>query len=102
MEINKEQFKNLVEDNNKELIVVDFYAKWCGPCRMLGPVIEEVCDENNVTLYKVNTDENQQLAQKHGVMALPTVLFFRNGDEIERFVGFRPKEDIQEILNQYK
>ena len=102
MEINNTQFKELVQENKGELIIVDFFANWCGPCRMLGPVIEEVCDEHNIKLYKVNTDDNQQLAQRNGVMALPTVLFFRDGEEIDRFVGFRPKEAIEEILIQYK
>ena len=102
MERHNSPFGELVKENKGELIVVDFYANWCGPCRMLGPIIEEVCDNNNIKLYKVNTDDNQQLAKQNGVMALPSVLFFRDGEEIDRFVGFRPHEAIQEIIDQYK
>ncbi len=101
-EINSKEFKELVLENKNQLVVVDFYANWCGPCRMLAPIITEVCEENNVTLYKVNTDENEDLAKQNGVLALPTVMFFRNGEMVEKFVGFRPQESIDEIIKMYK
>lgn len=101
-EINNKEFKELVLENKEELVVVDFYANWCGPCRMLAPIITEVCEEENVLLYKVNTDENQDLAKQNGVLALPTVMFFRNGEMVNKFVGFRPEEEIQEIIKMYK
>ncbi len=100
--INKEEFSNLVENANDSLVVVDFFASWCGPCRMISPILEEVCEENNVTMYKVDTDEEGELAQKNGVLALPTVILFKNGKEIDKFVGFKPKEEIEEIINKNK
>ena len=100
--INKEEFSNLVENANDSLVVVDFFASWCGPCRMISPILEEVCEENNVTMYKVDTDEEGELAQKNGVLALPTVILFKNGKEVDKFVGFKPKEEIEEIINKNK
>ena len=100
--INKEDFLNLVENARDNLVVVDFFASWCGPCRMISPILEEVCEENNVTMYKVDTDEEGELAQKNGVLALPTVILFKNGKEVDKFVGFKPKEEIEEIINKNK
>ena len=100
--INKEDFSNLVENANDNLVVVDFFASWCGPCRMISPILEEVCEEHNVTMYKVDTDEEGELAQKNGVLALPTVILFKNGKEVDKFVGFKPKEEIEEIINKNK
>ena len=101
-EITLNEFNELVLANKEELIVVDFYANWCGPCRMLAPIITEVCEQNSVKLYKVNTDQNAELAKLNGVLALPTVMLFRNGEMVEKFVGFRPYEAIDEIIKQYK
>ena len=98
--INKENFNTLIEKETG-LAVVDFFASWCGPCRMISPILEEVCEENNVKLYKVDTDEEGELAQKNGVLALPTVIIFKNGVEIDKFVGFKPKEDIDNIIKKY-
>ena len=100
--IKNEEFENLVLNQKDKLIVVDFFASWCGPCRMLAPAIEQVCTENDVTLYKVDTDEDGELAQKNGVLALPTVILFKDGKEISKFVGFRPQEEIEQIIKQYK
>ena len=101
-DINNEEFKQFVLNNKEELVVVDFYANWCGPCRMLAPIITDVCEQHNVKLYKVNTDENEILAKQNGVLALPTVMLFRNGEMVEKFVGFRPHEAIEELIKQYK
>ena len=101
-EINNKEFKELVLENKEELVVVDFYANWCGPCRMLAPIITEVCEQEGVKLYKVNTDEQEDLAKQNGVLALPTVMFFRNGEMLEKFVGFRPQEAIEELIKMYK
>ena len=75
-------------------MMVDFWADWCGPCRMLGPVIEDLADryEGKAVVGKVNVDEEQELAVRYGVMSIPTVIFFKDGKEIHREVGALPKE----------
>lgn len=91
--------KYLESENFKEVIgngvwVVDFYADWCGPCKMLGPVLEEL--DNNV--LKINVDSHESLATEFGVMSIPTICFFKNGELKNRVVGFRNKEEIEEII----
>ena len=77
-------------------VLVDFYANWCGPCKMLGPVLEKVSDE--VKVLKVNVDENQELAREYGVMSIPCVILFDNGKEIKRSVGFMPDGKLREFI----
>ena len=99
IELNESNYK---EETDKGLIVVDFYAPWCGPCRMLGPVLEEVEQSENVKVVKVNTDQSPSLAAEYNVSALPTVVFLSEGQEVDRFVGLKDKEDIQKQLNELK
>ena len=75
-------------------MMVDFWADWCGPCKMLGPVIEELAGQygEKVVVGKVNVDEEQELAIRYGVMSIPTVIFFKDGKEMERKVGVMPKD----------
>lgn len=77
-------------------VLVDFYADWCGPCQMMGPVIEEIAKEleGKVKVGKLNVDENQQTAGQYGVMSIPTLIFFKEGKVSKTIVGFRSKEDI--------
>lgn len=85
---NEESFRQELVSNH--LMVVDFWATWCGPCRMLGPVIEQLAEEyeeQDVVIGKVDVDENPALAQQYGVMSIPTVIFFKDGEEVERKVG---------------
>ena len=79
-----------------ELVVVDFYADWCGPCKMMSPIIDSIAEENleNVQVGKVNCDENGELAQKFGIMSIPTILIFKNGNLVKSFVGVTSKEEI--------
>lgn len=81
-------------------VLVDFFADWCGPCRMLSPIIEEIADERAQTLVvgKVNVDDQPNLAARFGISSIPTVIFFRNGKEADRFVGYRPKDAVEELL----
>jgi thioredoxin 1 len=83
-------------------VMMDLWAPWCGPCRMAGPVIEELAEEyrDKVIIGKVNIDENQALAQKYGVMSIPTVIVFKDGKEVERKVGFPGKEGYQAMLDK--
>ena len=84
------------------LAVVDFWAPWCGPCQMLGPVIESLAEEyeGRAVVGKVNTDEEQELAIRYRVMNIPTVLFFKDGREIERRVGVMPPDAFVQILEE--
>lgn len=84
------------------LILADFWATWCGPCRMLGPVIEQLAEEyegKDVMIGKVDVDENPELARRYGVMQVPTVLLLRNGEELAREIGVKPVEDYTELLD---
>lgn len=85
-----------------KLMMVDFWADWCGPCQMLGPVIESLAEkyEGKAVVGKVNTDEEQELAIRYSVMSIPTVIFFKDGKEIERRVGVMPPDVFVQILEQ--
>ena len=79
--------------------LVDFYADWCGPCKMIAPVVEEIAAENpNITVGKVNVDESSELAAKFGVMSIPTLIVFKEGKEYSKIVGFNSKAAILDLL----
>jgi len=88
--------------NEGKLMMVDFWAAWCGPCRMLGPVMDDLAAqyEGKVVVGKVNVDEEQELAIRYGVMSIPTVIFFKDGKEIDRKVGVMPPAAFTEVLDK--
>ena len=82
-------------------VLVDFWAYWCIPCRMIAPTIEKLADENQgkVKVCKLNTDESQYTAAQYGIQSIPTLLFFKEGNEVDRSIGVAPKQKLQEKLN---
>lgn len=85
--------ENFNEEIKEGLVLVDFYADWCGPCRMVGPIIEEIANEvKDVKVIKVNVDEREDVAKSYGIMSIPTILLFRDGQLEKKQVGFVPKE----------
>ena len=83
------------------LVMVDFWAEWCGPCRAIAPVLEEMAEasEGRVTLMKVNVDENPGLAARYGIRSIPTILFFKEGALVDRVVGAAPRAVLQDVVN---
>lgn len=91
-------FEEIVLKSDKP-VLVDFWAAWCGPCQMVGPIVEEIAKENpNFKVCKVDIDAAQDLAVKYGVMSIPTLIVFKDGKEVNRTLGAQPKESILEIL----
>ncbi len=90
----QENFKDLI---NEDKILIDFFATWCGPCKMLGQVLEKV--ESNLKVVKVDTDEFEDLAREYGVMSIPTLVLIEKGKEIKRNIGFLDKNTLENFLN---
>ena len=90
------EFDEVINTNNK--VLVDFYADWCGPCRMLAPVLEEISNENIIKIVKVNVDNHEDIARRYGVMSIPTLVLFENGNEQKRNTGFIPREAVEDFL----
>ena len=94
LEMSSKNFKEILDSNEK--VLVDFYADWCGPCKMMAPVVEELAEELNgvAKVGKVNVDNNQDLAMQFNVMSIPTFIVFKNGEVVKRFVGVTDKQDL--------
>ncbi|ADD68043.1 MAG: thioredoxin [Peptostreptococcales bacterium] len=101
-ELNEASFQTEVLDAETP-VLIDFWAVWCGPCRMLTPTIESLASEyqGKVKVGKVNVDENQQLAAKYGIMSIPTVMIFNGGKVVEQFIGVQPKGVYEDALKKY-
>lgn len=98
IELSNNNFKNEVLEE-KGITLIDFWASWCGPCRMLSPIVDEVAEEvEGIKVGKVNVDEQQELARQFNIMSIPTLVVLKNGQEIKRSLGFLPKEEVKELL----
>ncbi len=98
IKVNEQNFKDEIINKNGTAIV-DFYADWCGPCKMVAPILAEIAEEKpEITVGKINVDESPMLASQFGVESIPTIIAFRNGLPIGKIIGYRPKSDILEML----
>lgn len=95
MNLTKEEFQSKVIDGKEECIV-DFYADWCGPCQMMMPVMEEIAKTNKV--YKINVDDENELALSYGIMSIPCIISFKDGKEYKKQVGMCSKSEIEDLL----
>lgn len=97
--LNSENFEEEALKSNIP-VLIDFWASWCGPCRMMSPVIDEIANsmDTSIKVCKVNVDENQELAERYGIMTIPTFLIIKEGKEVGRTIGVQPKEDILKLI----
>jgi thioredoxin 1 len=82
-------------------VLVDFWAEWCGPCRMVGPIVEQLAQslQGKVNVSKLNVDQNQEIAMKYNIQSIPSLVLFKNGNEVARIVGLSPKEKYEKFVN---
>ena len=95
-DINDSSFDSIIKEGK---VLVDCYANWCGPCKMLAPIIEELSSEiDNYAFYKLDVDKNEEISRKYGIMSIPTLLIFENGELKNKLVGFKNKNELEDIL----
>ena len=95
-ELNEKEFKEKISTGK---VLVDCFATWCGPCRMLAPIVEEIANENKEwTFYKLDVDQNENIAREYMIMSIPTLMLFEDGELKNKLVGFKTKEELEELL----
>lgn len=100
--LNVENFESKI-NGTKKIVLLDFFATWCGPCKMLSPILEDLKKEyENIDFYKVDVDESRELAAKYHINSMPTLIFVKDGKEIERFIGWKSKEELSKIIDKIK
>ena len=98
IEINSKNFESEVLNSDK-VVLADFNAQWCGPCKMLKPIIDDIANERkDIKVVSIDIDEEDELAEKYEVFSIPCVVVFKDGEEVKRSVGFRPKQDILNLI----
>ena len=98
-EIDSKELKKIIKDNKK--VLVDCYADWCGPCKMLGPIIEQLAKEvKDVEFYKINVDEDEDISEEYGISAIPNMLYFKDGKLKEQIIGLKSKDDILKVISK--
>lgn len=98
--LNENEFEQYVE-NSQGLVLVDFFATWCGPCRMLAPILEDLSEEVETPIYKIDVDECENLSRKFGILSIPTMIFFKDGELVEKITGLRTKQEIKKMLENF-
>ena len=96
-EIQEKEWKKVIEQKGK--ILVDCYAPWCGPCKLLSPIIDELAEETkNCKFYKINVDDAEEISREYGIMSIPTLLLFEDGELKEKTIGLKSKEELKKII----
>lgn len=93
--LNNENYDEIIQG---DIVIVDFYAEWCGPCKMLTPILEEISKEENIKIIKVDVDKHLDIAKKFGIMSVPTMYIYKNGNIVNKLVGFMPKDELIEKI----
>ncbi len=101
-EVNDSNFSNFLKDDKGRAVMIDFWAVWCGPCKMLSPIVEELAHENpdKLKVGKLNVDDNPVTAGEYGIMSIPTLLVFKGGEVVRQIVGYMPKHQLKAKLGE--